>query len=156
MINSKKRRLPGWLLLVGITIGLGACGGEDTEPGTSSSGTASSSSSSSSGGSVFVPPEEPADETGVRAARVDGVAVRCAGGCPAAIDRAAFAVLEQAGEQLPGRRFVRTHVAFRRLRELAAEYGLPEVSMGMSHDFEAAIEEGATMVRIGTALFGER
>ncbi|MFH1066342.1 MAG: YggS family pyridoxal phosphate-dependent enzyme [bacterium] len=33
---------------------------------------------------------------------------------------------------------------------------LPELSMGMSHDFEAAIEEGATMVRIGTALFGAR
>jgi uncharacterized pyridoxal phosphate-containing UPF0001 family protein len=28
--------------------------------------------------------------------------------------------------------------------------------MGMSHDFEAAIEEGATMVRVGTAIFGER
>ncbi len=33
---------------------------------------------------------------------------------------------------------------------------LPELSMGMSHDFEVAIEEGATMVRVGTALFGER
>jgi pyridoxal phosphate enzyme (YggS family) len=33
---------------------------------------------------------------------------------------------------------------------------LPHLSMGMSHDFEVAIEEGATMVRIGTALFGER
>ena len=31
-----------------------------------------------------------------------------------------------------------------------------ELSMGMSHDFEIAIEEGATMVRIGTAIFGER
>jgi hypothetical protein len=31
-----------------------------------------------------------------------------------------------------------------------------ELSMGMSSDFEVAIEEGATMVRIGTALFGER
>ncbi len=33
---------------------------------------------------------------------------------------------------------------------------LPELSMGMSHDFEAAIEEGATQVRVGTAIFGER
>ena len=33
---------------------------------------------------------------------------------------------------------------------------LPQLSMGMSGDFEVAIEEGATMVRIGTALFGER
>ena len=33
---------------------------------------------------------------------------------------------------------------------------LAELSMGMSHDFEAAIEEGATMVRVGTAIFGKR
>jgi pyridoxal phosphate enzyme (YggS family) len=53
---------------------------------------------------------------------------------------------------------------FRRLGELArqiAARGLPnvsmqELSMGMSHDFEVAIEEGATMVRIGTAIFGHR
>jgi pyridoxal phosphate enzyme (YggS family) len=54
--------------------------------------------------------------------------------------------------------------AFRRLRELAGEVrslGLPRVhmrhlSMGMTADFEIAIEEGATIVRIGTALFGPR
>jgi hypothetical protein len=45
---------------------------------------------------------------------------------------------------------------FRRLRELAAEHGLPKLSMGMSHDLEVAIEEGATHVRVGTALFGKR
>jgi pyridoxal phosphate enzyme (YggS family) len=45
---------------------------------------------------------------------------------------------------------------FRKLRELAVRFSLPELSMGMSHDFEVAVEEGATMVRIGTALFGER
>jgi pyridoxal phosphate enzyme (YggS family) len=45
---------------------------------------------------------------------------------------------------------------FRRLRDLAKQFTLPELSMGMSHDFEVAIEEGATMVRIGTALFGAR
>lgn len=45
---------------------------------------------------------------------------------------------------------------FRRLSELAKELGLPHLSMGMSHDFEAAIEEGATFVRVGTALFGRR
>jgi PLP dependent protein len=33
---------------------------------------------------------------------------------------------------------------------------LPELSMGMSRDFEVAVEEGATMVRVGSALFGER
>jgi len=50
---------------------------------------------------------------------------------------------------------------FRRLLELKKEaesrgFELPVVSMGMSNDFEVAIEEGATMVRVGTALFGER
>lgn len=45
---------------------------------------------------------------------------------------------------------------FRRLRELAAEHGLTGLSMGMSHDLETAIEEGATCVRVGTALFGRR
>ncbi len=43
-------------------------------------------------------------------------------------------------------------------KELAQRLGLalPSLSMGMSHDFEVAIEEGATMVRVGTAIFGER
>src|SRR5215471_5524697 len=45
---------------------------------------------------------------------------------------------------------------FRRLRELAAQHGIGELSMGMSHDLETAIEEGSTCVRIGTALFGKR
>ena len=51
---------------------------------------------------------------------------------------------------------------FRRMRELRDElqqqegHRLPELSMGMSHDFEAAIEEGATIVRIGSAIFGDR
>ncbi|MCE5308103.1 MAG: YggS family pyridoxal phosphate-dependent enzyme [Acidobacteriales bacterium] len=45
---------------------------------------------------------------------------------------------------------------FRRLRELAQAHGLPHLSMGMSHDLEVAIEEGATHVRVGTALFGPR
>ena len=45
---------------------------------------------------------------------------------------------------------------FARLRKLAEANRLPQLSMGMSHDLEAAIEEGATMVRIGTALFGPR
>ncbi len=43
-----------------------------------------------------------------------------------------------------------------RLRSLADQWDLPDVSMGMSHDFEVAIEEGATIVRVGTALFGAR
>lgn len=56
----------------------------------------------------------------------------------------------------------RVRPVFRRLRELKAEceqllsVPLPHLSMGMSGDFEVAIEEGATLVRIGTALFGPR
>ena len=45
---------------------------------------------------------------------------------------------------------------FQKLRKLAHAHSLPELSMGMSHDYIVAVEEGATMVRIGTALFGER
>ena len=45
---------------------------------------------------------------------------------------------------------------FRRLRELAELHGLSELSMGMSNDFEIAVEEGSTHVRVGTAIFGER
>ena len=45
---------------------------------------------------------------------------------------------------------------FQALRGLADKYNLPKLSMGMSNDFEVAIEEGATIIRIGTALFGAR
>ena len=45
---------------------------------------------------------------------------------------------------------------FRALRELRDRLGLRELSMGMSADFEVAIEEGSTIVRVGTAIFGER
>jgi uncharacterized pyridoxal phosphate-containing UPF0001 family protein len=51
---------------------------------------------------------------------------------------------------------------FQRLRQIKTDCEqklgapLPQLSMGMSGDFEVAIEEGSTMVRIGTALFGER
>ncbi len=45
---------------------------------------------------------------------------------------------------------------FRALRLLAERFSLPELSMGMTDDFEVAIEEGATLVRVGRAIFGER
>ena len=52
-------------------------------------------------------------------------------------------------------------IRLRELRDAWVSEGVPpsslaELSMGMSHDFEAAIEEGATMVRVGTAIFGKR
>lgn len=58
----------------------------------------------------------------------------------------------------------RVRPIFRRLRELAKKIesthtpyvSLKDLSMGMSHDFEVAIEEGATIVRVGTAIFGDR
>jgi pyridoxal phosphate enzyme (YggS family) len=46
--------------------------------------------------------------------------------------------------------------AFRRLAELRDELSLVELSMGMSSDLEVAVQEGATIVRVGTALFGPR
>ena len=50
----------------------------------------------------------------------------------------------------------RTRPYFQRLRRTAERLGLPGLSMGMSHDLETAIEEGATLVRVGTAIFGKR
>jgi len=49
-----------------------------------------------------------------------------------------------------------TRPFFAALRELAEAQNLPELSMGMTHDLEQAVEEGSTMLRIGTAIFGPR
>jgi uncharacterized pyridoxal phosphate-containing UPF0001 family protein len=43
---------------------------------------------------------------------------------------------------------------FRRLRELAAERGLAELSMGTSQDYRVAVDEGATLIRVGSVLYG--
>lgn len=61
----------------------------------------------------------------------------------------------------PAADFAAQRLPFRRLREIYEQLragGLPldTLSMGMSHDLEAAIAEGATLVRVGTAIFGER
>jgi uncharacterized pyridoxal phosphate-containing UPF0001 family protein len=45
---------------------------------------------------------------------------------------------------------------FRRLRELAADRGLPGLSMGTSQDYMVAVEEGSTCIRVGSSLFGDR
>ena len=45
---------------------------------------------------------------------------------------------------------------FQELAKIAGDYKLPQLSMGMSNDFETAIEEGATIIRVGTAIFGKR
>jgi PLP dependent protein len=49
-----------------------------------------------------------------------------------------------------------TRPYFKKLAELAGKHGLEKLSMGMSHDFEVAIEEGATHIRVGRGLFGPR
>ena len=49
-----------------------------------------------------------------------------------------------------------TRRIFRGLAQLRRDAGLRHLSMGMSHDFEIAVEEGATIVRVGTAIFGQR
>ncbi|MBT8453722.1 MAG: YggS family pyridoxal phosphate-dependent enzyme [Deltaproteobacteria bacterium] len=49
-----------------------------------------------------------------------------------------------------------TRPIFADLRRLAEAHGLSELSMGMTHDLEQAVEEGSTMLRIGTAIFGPR
>lgn len=85
---------------------------------------------------------------------------------PAACERlAAFDALEVRGLMTIGRLVDSPEAArptFRKLRETSAalrDAGLqvgPDLSMGMSDDFEVAVEEGATIVRVGRALFGER
>jgi PLP dependent protein len=89
---------------------------------------------------------------------------------PDELPAVADAILPMAGLELRGLMCVppqfdapdQARPYFRRLRELrdalVRRHGiaLPELSMGMSHDFEAAIEEGATQVRLGTAVFGHR
>jgi len=48
----------------------------------------------------------------------------------------------------------RSRPYFARLRELAEEHGLHELSMGTSQDYKVAAEEGATYVRVGSTIFG--
>jgi len=75
------------------------------------------------------------------------------------------AVAKQVGELLDLRGLMaipphgdpeQTRAYFRELRRLRDELGLRELSMGMSEDYETAIEEGATIIRVGRAIFGER
>src|SRR5688572_4006734 len=83
---------------------------------------------------------------------------------PEAVETAVGAISALAGLKLRGLMTIPPAVEraedarawFRTLRKLAERHGLPELSMGMSADFEVAIEEGATMVRVGTAVFGPR
>ena len=51
---------------------------------------------------------------------------------------------------------IATRVVFEKLRKLADTFELPECSMGMSDDFEIALESGASIIRVGSAIFGNR
>lgn len=51
---------------------------------------------------------------------------------------------------------VQTRAAFRLLRSIAHDFGLQGLSMGMTNDLEIAVEEGSTLVRVGSAIFGSR
>lgn len=83
------------------------------------------------------------------------------GGCAPAEAGALVEVLRHHGLQVLGLMTVHPQSGdprrwFAALRALGARLQLPELSMGMSDDFEVAVEEGATVVRVGRALFGER
>lgn len=84
------------------------------------------------------------------------------GGCPPEATAALVADLRAEGLDVRGLMTIALRgpegatACFRTLRRLADDLGLPERSMGMSDDLEAAVAEGATLVRIGTALFGHR
>ncbi len=83
------------------------------------------------------------------------------GGCAPAETGALVDALRELDLDVAGLMTVAPQVGDRRewfaaLRDLATTLELRELSMGMSDDFEAAVEEGATMVRVGRALFGDR
>jgi hypothetical protein len=83
------------------------------------------------------------------------------GGCPPRDVGGLVETLTAAGLAVSGLMTVPPHDGeprrwFAALRELAARLDLAELSIGMTDDFEAAVEEGATMVRVGRALFGAR
>jgi len=83
------------------------------------------------------------------------------GGCapadaPGLVDRARAGGLEPIGLMTVAPATGDPRPTFAALRDLAGRLGLAELSMGMTGDYEAAIAEGATAVRLGTALFGPR
>ena len=103
-----------------------------------------------------------AGRAGARAGQRDGRGRRRAGArptdAPALVAAAREAGLDVEGLMTIGRAGPAggSRAGFRELRALADDLGLRHCSMGMSDDLEVAVEEGATMVRVGTALFGER
>jgi PLP dependent protein len=96
-------------------------------------------------------------------AQVNATGEETKGGCPPALLPTLLDGLADLGLDVRGLMTIgppgppeEARPAFRLVRSLADEHGLAEVSMGMTGDLEVAVEEGATMVRVGTALFGPR
>lgn len=95
--------------------------------------------------------------------QVDVSGEEAKGGCPPVATADLVAELRGAGLDVQGLMGVaaagdldRARRQFDRLAQLATDLDLPERSMGMSQDLEAAVAAGATIVRVGTALFGAR
>lgn len=95
--------------------------------------------------------------------QVDVAGIGDRGGCPPKDTAQLVAGCQRAGLEVAGLMAVgepgppeSARPGFRLLAAQAADLGLAELSMGMSDDIEIAVEEGATMVRVGTALFGPR
>jgi uncharacterized pyridoxal phosphate-containing UPF0001 family protein len=96
-------------------------------------------------------------------AQVNATGEEQKGGCPPALLPALVDGVRDLGLDLRGLMTVGpagpaegARPAFRMLRELAQAHGLAELSMGMTGDLEVAVEEGATIVRVGSGLFGPR
>ncbi len=85
-------------------------------------------------------------KSGIGPDQADHFVAECAGRFGSAL-RGLMCVPPAAGDPIPH---------FRWLAACAGRHGLPVVSMGMSGDFELAIAHGATLVRIGSAIFGSR
>ncbi|MDP2328175.1 MAG: YggS family pyridoxal phosphate-dependent enzyme [Dehalococcoidia bacterium] len=79
-----------------------------------------------------------------------GALLAAAADCPAVRVDGLMTVAPRAGDP------EQVRPVFRALRELAEAHGLTGLSMGMTDDFEVAIEEGATLIRVGRAIFGDR
>jgi uncharacterized pyridoxal phosphate-containing UPF0001 family protein len=86
------------------------------------------------------------------------------GGCDPAEAKSLVNLARQGGLDVTGLMTVgptdmdplKTRAAFRLLKQMAADLGVEKLSMGMTADVEIAVEEGSTLVRVGTALFGQR
>lgn len=92
---------------------------------------------------------------GVAAAALPGL-LEAIAGLPHLALRGLMAIPPAPGDPAESRPYFTTLARLRQEGERRLGRALPDLSMGMSDDFEVAVEEGATMVRVGRALFGER